>query len=97
MKQALLAFSMTVLLFGVLAVSAGAATGIGVDQRDAARADNISNFNLGQFPMEVRAAAAPDISGRASWGNQARPPRSVGSAMSPNAGIGPGVRSAWDG
>ncbi|MCD6248901.1 MAG: hypothetical protein J7J98_01045 [candidate division Zixibacteria bacterium] len=90
MKKALFAFGISVLLFGFMAISASAATGTRVDINDAARLNNVSNFNLGPFPMEYREALADgdhwDGEGMPNSGRQ-----SIGSSLSPELGIGKGV------
>ena len=90
MKKALYAFGVTVLLSGFLAVAASGAVGTKADIADGKRLDNVSNFNLGQYPIEYREALVDRESPYGDGMSAAPRPRSVGSALSPNT-ESPGV------
>ncbi len=57
-RKALFAIVVTVLLSGLLALSASGAVDTKADQLDSQRSGNISNFNIGLYPMEYREATA---------------------------------------
>ncbi|MEW5796981.1 MAG: hypothetical protein AB1772_11555 [Candidatus Zixiibacteriota bacterium] len=90
MKKALLALSVAVLWSVALSMSAWSAVDTKADRIDAERLDKISAFNVGVFPMESRSAYAGD-GGTYPGSRTALGRRPVGSAQSPNVGIGPGV------
>jgi len=91
MRKALYAFGVTVLLCGFLAVAASGAVGTKADIADGKRLDNVHGFNIGPYPVEYRETLADREGPYGDGMSAASRPRSVGSALSPSAGIGPGV------
>ena len=90
-RKALITLCVAVLLSGLLTLSAWAATNTKADIADARQLDNINSFNVGPYPMESRDAVRPGQGGEdfGAMGGQVR--RQVGSAQSPNVGLGVGV------
>jgi hypothetical protein len=80
-RRALFAIVVTVLLSGLLTLSASGAVDTKADRLDSQRSGNISSFNIGPFPMEYREATAELGERRGSDLTQASRQRPVGSAL----------------
>jgi hypothetical protein len=87
----LLAPLLALALSALLVVSAGAATDTKADRVDDTRAQQIETYNVGLHPYESRGSisTAEEFTGRRPE-TVSRPPRSIGSALSPDAGLGVG-------